>query len=321
MANVVFGKDTISLLSGESVLDGLLREGYELQYGCRAGACQSCMMRADTPPESAQLGLNDAQRELGYFLPCSCFPDNQLEVELGEVLQPRAKAKTLQVDHLTENIVRIRCEKVMDYYAGQYLSVWKDAEIGRSYSIASVPQLDNYIEFQVKRVSNGMFSTWAYDALQVGEELELQGPFGQCIYTEKQPEQTLLLIGIGTGLSPLYGIARQALHSGHKGKIWLILGARKGEDFYLREELQALEKNFSHFSVSRIAQSNESKLSGISIGDIYTSIRECHPDLKQHRIFLCGAASFVQKMKKQCFMSGADMSDILVDSFVPSGAN
>ena len=40
------------------------------------------------------------------------------------------------------------------------------------------------------------------------------------------------------------------------------------------------------------------------------------PELGGWRIFLCGAESFTRKARRQCFLAGAGMRDISVDSFL-----
>ena len=49
---------------GETVLEGLLRDGVSVPHSCRNGICQSCLMRAveGTPPEAAQKGLKEGLR-------------------------------------------------------------------------------------------------------------------------------------------------------------------------------------------------------------------------------------------------------------------
>ena len=41
-----------------------------------------------------------------------------------------------------------------------------------------------------------------------------------------------------------------------------------------------------------------------------------HPKLAGHRVFLCGDPERVQALRKQCFLRGARMNQILADAFV-----
>jgi ferredoxin-NADP reductase len=50
--------------------------------------------------------------------------------------------------------------------------------------------------------------------------------------------------------------------------------------------------------------------------DVYAYCKEAFPDLAGWRIYLCGADSFVRKMRKHSFLAGAKMADISADSFI-----
>ncbi len=320
MAKVRYGNESVALNDGECVLDALLRRGHDLPYGCRAGTCHTCIAQCDAgvPSNDSQLGLSQAQKDQGYFLPCSCIPTNDLVVKKADNSSQKIPATVTQIDRLNASVVRIRCQKIMNYNPGQAITLWKTEKIGRTYSLASVPELDSYMELHIKYVTGGELSPWAYNQLNVGDELLLQGPFGQCVYTQGMPQQPLMLIGAGTGLAPLYGLARDALHKNHQGPITLYLGAKSSDDFYLENELSVLQQKYSNFTVHKIAQKTDGK-HGYIEGDVYQTHAQSFPELSGFKVYLCGSESFVRKMQQQCFLAGAKHTDILIDAFLPSG--
>jgi CDP-4-dehydro-6-deoxyglucose reductase len=85
MAKLFFDGVPVPVKPGESVLDALLRAGYEVPYGCKSGACQSCMLQAkpDELPAHCQPGLADSLKQLGYFLSCSCYLQNDSIVHIN----------------------------------------------------------------------------------------------------------------------------------------------------------------------------------------------------------------------------------------------
>lgn len=313
-----FDASEIALENGETVLDALLRTGHDVAFGCRAGVCQSCLMISDSPvPSAAQQGLSDTQKKLGYFLSCRWSPDSELRVRRSDAAATRVPAKLIEKIIVNGAVAILRFSAEVDYFPGQYATLWKDAKTARSYSIASVPALDNFLEFHIKRIPEGKFSSWAFDDLQVGDALDIQGPMGSCVYSAADLNQPLLLIGLGTGLAPLYGIVRDAIYQGHKGSIRLIVAARLSEQFYLRDDLITLASAVSNFDVCFVAQASND--SDIVESDIYQYMKSEYAQLKGTKVFLCGAESFVRKLKKQCFLQGAAMSDIAADSFLPCG--
>ena len=133
---------------------------------------------------------------------------------------------------------------------------------------------------------------------------------------------------MGTGLAPLYGVVRDALQQGHQGKIDLLVGARLASQHYLLDELSDLEKKYDNFSFTAIAQqlndeSNKngenSRLPQIIEGDLYERLKEKHSDLQETLLYICGAESFIRKVRKHGFSCGLKMYNMLIDSFIPTG--
>jgi len=309
----------VTLQDNETVLNALLRCGIDVPFGCRTGVCQSCIMQAEHSSiiPAAQKGLREVQKQQGYFLSCCCQPTEPMIVSLSNDYK-KETTTVLEKSMLTPDIVRIRVEKTMCYRSGQYMTLWKDKDTARSYSIASHPTHDDFIEFHIRVYQDGVFSPWAANKLQVGDKLQIQGPMGECFYTNKNKAQTLFLSGLGTGLAPLYGIVRDALLARHHGKILLLLGARFEQSLYYQAELTALSNNFSNFDVRYSVQQITPELQATHSreSDIYSTAKMLIPDFTGTKIFLCGGENFVRKMKKQCFLSGANMGDIHSDTFL-----
>lgn len=321
MALVIFENQTIELEEGESVLEGLTRHGHKIPSACRAGVCQACIMIMSEGELSnaAQQGLSAPQKALNYFLSCQCKPSSRLQIGRLSAASQQVQGKVLSKDWLNDSVLRLRVKAELDYRAGQYVTLWQGGEVARSYSLASVPSVDNFLEFHIKHVADGALSPRLCFDIQVSDTIGVQGPLGRCFYTAR-PHQPLLLAGIGTGLAPLMGILRDAINSGHTGPITLVLGAANAKSFYLQEALSILADKYAQLTLQFIARKVDGPESSTALeGDIYAFCAENHPDLKDYRVFLCGAPSFVQKMRKQCFLSGAGMSDISADAFLSFG--
>eukprot|EP00903_Cladosiphon_okamuranus_P004295 g4293.t1 len=318
MSEVLFEGTNVSLAPGESVLDALLRHGHDIPNGCRAGACQSCLMVSDSEslPANARQGLSDTQIALNHFLACQCKPSEPVKVSLASFEGLKTAGTLVAKDMLNQQVLRLRLSADLIYLAGQYVTLWNEQGIARSYSLASHPAQDDFLEFHIKVISDGAFSQWARDSLHVGGQVQVQGPMGKCVYAASA-EQPLLLSAIGTGLAPIYGILKDALSQKHQGQIHLILGARESKSFYLVEELLKLGDEQANLQVHFVAQSSDQDF--CQAADIYEFCQSELPDLTGFKVYLCGAESFVKKMRKQSFLSGAAMSDISADVFLPFG--
>ena len=64
MTAIRYDGQLFELQAQQSVLDALTAGGVPVPHGCKAGICQSCLMRAvrGAPPPEAQRGLKDSLR-------------------------------------------------------------------------------------------------------------------------------------------------------------------------------------------------------------------------------------------------------------------
>lgn len=322
MSAIVFEGQSVSLSDGETLLDGLLREGYSIPNGCRAGVCQSCLLSSDVaePIVSAQSGLTAAQKQLNYFLSCQCIPKQPLTVKRIDSASNRAAAVVVAKEFLNSQVIQLQLKADIDYLPGQYLTLWRDDSLARSYSLASLPSEKGVIDLHIRHYPDGQFSSWVADELAVGDALEIQGPLGNCIYTPCVV-QPMLLLASGTGLAPIWGVVQDALAKGHTAAIDLVVAARESEHFYLLEQLQALADQNENVTLHLICQQQieGENPKGIQQADVYQYCSNLFADMKGYRVFVCGGQSFVTKIRKQCFMSGANMKDISADIFIPFG--
>lgn len=305
----------------ETVLDGLLRQGVAVPHACRAGACQSCLMRAvnGVVPEKAQVGLKDTLKARGYFLPCACqlTPGVELEVA-GAGADLRAPARIEALSPLSHDVLRVvlSTEAPYAYRPGQYVTVLREDGLARSYSLASLPR-EGTLELHVRRIPGGRMSGWLFDGAKPGDTVQLQGPSGDCFYVPGRPEQPLLLAGTGTGLAPLYGIARDALEAGHTGPVWLFHGALDLRGLYLVEALRELAARHPNFHY-RPSVLNGDGGEGVGVGALDVLIRAECPRPVGWRGFLCGNPELVLSLRKKLFLAGLSLKDIHADAFLPS---
>ncbi|MBL8069193.1 MAG: 2Fe-2S iron-sulfur cluster binding domain-containing protein [Armatimonadetes bacterium] len=74
---MTFEGQLLQTLSGETVLEVLLRHHIPIGYSCLAGECLSCTVRcvAGSPPPESQEGLTNRMVRLGHFKACQCPAD------------------------------------------------------------------------------------------------------------------------------------------------------------------------------------------------------------------------------------------------------
>lgn len=302
----------------ETVLDALSRHGVAVPNSCRKGACQSCMMRAmDGPvPAKAQEGLKETFVHEGYFLACQCQPDDDLILASPDAGNAFQQATVVFTEPLADTVQRVvlRPATPLQYRAGQFVNLRRPDGLIRSYSLASLPGSAPEFEIHVKRLPGGAVSTWICDTLQAGDTVEIGVPTGTCFYLPAREPQNLLLVGTGTGLAPLFGIARDALLAGHQGDIHLYHGSHTQEGLYLHHPLRDMHAAHGNFHYHPCISGRD--VPGDCIAGRADNVAlENFSDLNGWRVFLCGLPDMVHAARKQAYLKGARLADINADAF------
>lgn len=310
---------TFELAPGETVLECLERHGHAVRSFCRAGVCQSCVLKARSGslPGRSQLGLRPSQRAQGYFLSCVCKPDADLELERADNV-PEHTARVLRVESISSGVLRVILSRPeqLDFRAGQFIQLERPPDaLMRPYSIASLPS-EATLELHVARLTAGLMSGWLASA--EGAAVTVRGPFGDCFYVADESARPLLLAGTGTGLAPLLGVLKAALSAGHRGPIHLYHGSTDPSGLYLWRELQALRESATGLSVigSVLSAGGAAVPPGIRVQPLDQAVLGDLPDLTQHRVFLCGNPELVQRLKKRIYLAGTPLDRIHADPFV-----
>ncbi|MGY2290317.1 iron-sulfur-binding ferredoxin reductase [Pseudomonas sp. SDO528_S397] len=299
-----------SVAAGSNLLDALNQAGVAIPYSCRAGSCHACLVRCrgevfDKQPDA----LSPAQRQAGWRLACQCQVSGDLQVQAFDPLNDGVAAQVLRADWLKASVLRLRVqpERGLRYQAGQHLVLWA-AGVARPYSLASVPQVDPFLEFHLDCRLPGQFSDAARQ-LKAGDSLrlgELRG--GALHYDPGWQTRPLLLIGTGTGMAPLWGVLREALRQEHQGPIRVVHLAHDACSHYLAEPLAALAASHANLSVTLWTQAQ--------LADALAQLRLVS---RQTLALLCGHPDSVEAFAKRLFLAGLPRNQLLADVFLPRG--
>jgi ring-1,2-phenylacetyl-CoA epoxidase subunit PaaE len=106
------------------------------------------------------------------------------------------------------------------YLSGQYLTLViniNGRRYKRPYSLSSAPETDSTLNITIKRVPHGIVSNHLIDMVKEGDMIEVIEPLGNFVYDPPNCNlRTLFLWGAGSGVTPLFSIAKAALKSGNQ---------------------------------------------------------------------------------------------------------
>ena len=247
---------------GETVLNAAFRQGIAVMHGCKEGQCSSCkslLLEGDVDLlKYSTFALADYERESGHILLCRTHAFSDLVVELlnyDEDLLSRSiavrsfDATVTRIERLTHDIrlLEIELDDELRFWAGQYCDLTlPGGEITRSFSMANPPSEGRRLSFIIKKYPDGAFSSALDGSLTEGTKIIARGPFGTCFRREGRPGP-MILIGGGSGMSPLLSILRDHAASGEQRPVRFFYGARTQDDLFLLDEFARLESELPDF--------------------------------------------------------------------------
>lgn len=123
---------------------------------------------------------------------------------------------------------------------GQFLTVQVPGEEGpvrRCYSLSQLPDSEGVLRVTIKRARAGKVSNWLLDNLKAGDWLEALPPAGR--FVPDSLDQDVLLLGAGSGITPLRAILQAVLQQG-TGQVLLFYACRDGDSVIFADELARL---------------------------------------------------------------------------------
>lgn len=248
----------------ETVLDAAFRQGIALPHGCKEGRCAACKCvltegEIELKPYST-FALNEMEREHNHILLCRSLALTDIEVDLlnydEEVLSKsipvrRFDARVTRISALTHDIrlLEIALEQSIKFWAGQYVDITLAGEpaLTRSFSMANTPSETQKLSFIIKKYPNGRFSSRLDGELRAGAPVTVAGPYGTCFRRENRGG-ALILVGGGSGMSPLWSILHDHLASGEDRPVHFFYGARTRNDLFYLDRFAELARTAPRFT-------------------------------------------------------------------------
>jgi len=324
------GKKKIDLNGGGSLLSGLAENGIYIPSACGGrGSCAYCKLKVLSGGGSVgpvELpSLSNAEMENNVRLSCQVKVRGAMSISVPDELFSvrKFRAKVAGKRALTHDIIELKMELVepreIDFTAGQYVQLesrkYKGREsVNRAYSISSLPSEKGFVELMIRRVPEGICTTWVFDHLKEGDEINFSGPYGDFRLTDSGAPA--VFIAGGSGMAPIWSILRDMRERGDSRKSAYFFGALTSADLFYTEELKKLESETGTFSYIP-ALSGEKEGSGWTgeRGLITDVVKRTLPDLTGYEAYLCGSPGMIDACVKVLTESGIPADRIFYDKF------
>ncbi len=316
---------------GSSLLSTLIEEKVFIPSACGGkGTCGYCKVKVKEgggPVLATEMThLTKEDLENNVRLSCQCKLKQDVKIEIPEDLFNVREyyAVVESITDLTDVIKMLRFklpeDAEMNFKPGQYVQLkapiyeGNDEEVYRAYSIASSPSMKGYIDLVIGYVPQGIATTYVHRHLKVGDEVSLNGPYGDFYYHDNDRE--MIMVATGTGVAPILSILNYMKEHDIKRKARFYFGAKTTKDLFMLDYFKELEETLYDFkfipTLSRV--SDDDDWDG-ERGRVNKAIDKLLQDGENKEAYLCGNAAMIESVVKSLTAKGVPEELIYYDKF------
>lgn len=324
------GEKEFTIQGGSSLLSSLSENNIFIPSACGGrGSCAYCKVTVLDgggiigPVEEPY--LSDEERKHLVRLSCQVKIRNDIAIKIPKELFSVKKFRGIleQKKQLTHDILGLRIKLLepdtIDFTAGQYVQLESEEYKGRdavirAYSISSVPSDNQCIELIIRRVPDGICTTWVFDYLKEKDAVTFSGPYGD--FHLSDTDTPIICIAGGSGMAPILSILRDMQEKGITRPTTYFFGALTRNDLFYVDELYRMAQALPWFSFVP-ALSNEPDDSDWQgeRGLITNVVTKHFPDTSKHEAYLCGSPGMINACKQVLMEGGLTEDGIFYDKF------
>lgn len=318
---------------GETVLAAGIRQGINLPYGCKDGACGSCKCKKlsgqVTHGTHQQKALSDVEEAQGFVLTCCAVANTDLVLESRQVsaegafpirkMPTRVSLMEKKSDDVMRLLLQMPASEPFHYHAGQYIEFLLQGGARRSYSMANAEHTlgtGGGLELHVRHMPGGLFTDPVFQSMKVRDILRIEGPFGS-FYLREDSVKPIIFLASGTGFAPIKAIIEHMQFKGITRSATLYWGGRRPTDLYMDDWVRArqLEMPNLHY-VPVISDALPADHWTGRTGFVHQAVLQDVPELCNHQVYACGAPIVVDSAQRDYLHAGLPPDEFFADSFI-----
>ena len=325
------GERDVTVQGGKPLLSMLTSEKIFIPSACggrgTCGLCKLKVLEGAGPLLPTEEPFLDAEEiESNVRLSCQVKVRNDLRIEIEpELFAVREYVcKCADIIDLTADTKQFCFELVdpdrIDFVAGQYVQLLAPVyrkggeEVYRAYSVSSDPAKKNNLETIIRLVPGGICTTYCFEHLKVGDEVRLNGPYGD--FGLSETDAPMVLIAGGSGMAPIKSILHYMLNTDSKRKATYYFGANKVSELFLLDEMKEFESALADFRfVPVVASPAESENWSGETGLVTEAVQRDMKNASEHEAYLCGSPGMIDASIKVLSELGMKEDAIFYDKF------
>ena len=321
----------LEVKGGNHLLSSLLQNDIFIPSACGGrGSCGLCKVKVLSgggpllPTETPYLSRKEQEGQIR--LSCQVKVRGDVAIEIPEELfsireYTTTVEKIVDLNHDTKTLfLRFKDGEELDFQAGQYVQIKapqygkNSEEVYRAYSIASPPSDKGVIQLIIRRVPQGICTTYIFDYLKEGDQLDLNGPYGDFFLRDSDRE--MICIAGGSGLAPIKAILHKMEEEGIRRKATFYFGCVEKRDLYYIDEMQAFESRIPDFRfIPALSGAREEDNWTGETGLITEVVDRYVEDGSRMEAYLCGSPGMIDACIKVLLQKGMPEDQIFFDKF------
>lgn len=304
----------------DSILDGALRAGLSLNYGCSSGNCGLCKAKIVSGTvkniRHSDLVLSDAEKAEGLVLLCTHTAVSDLVIEAPEasgsveIPKQHLTARVRSAQELSRDLILLHLQTPrtsrLRFLAGQRVAL-TIGDLVFEAPIASCPCDDRNLQFHLPRSRLG-------DAdgrlPKIGDAVAIDGPQGDFVLNE-QSHRPLLFIAVGTGFAPIKSLIEHAmaLNATESISLYWVTDAEHGH--YMHNLCRSWSDALDNFQYVPLLASSEAEFSQ-RLDDILSEMQA----LTGHETYIAGSAAQTAMIAERLREQGLPPAQLHLDHFL-----
>lgn len=142
------------------------------------------------------------------------------------------------------------------YLAGQFINLTLRIDgrpVTRSYSLSSAPGMDRAPAITIKKVAGGVMSTYITENAENIHSWDVDGPYGAFTLDDDTSHyRHIVLLAGGSGITPLFSIARTVARQQPDTRITLLYASRSVPETIFKEALDSWEAQHNNIRVQYV---------------------------------------------------------------------
>lgn len=313
---------------GSSLLDTLRSERIFIPSACGGkGSCGYCKVKviegggpvlATEKPLLTKEELGDSVR-----LSCQCKVKQNIKISIPEELfnVREYSAVVERTEQLTPTIKLLRFnfgDEEISFKPGQYIQLKAPAyegneeEVYRAYSIASSVTDKHAVELLIG-YTGGIATTYVHHHLKEGDDVHVNGPYGDFYYHDD--DGPIILAGAGTGMAPIMSILQFMADNNINRKVVFFFGARTMKDLFLLDKIKGFEEKLNDFKFVPTLSREESEEWHGEKGRVPAAIDKYIEKGENYSAYLCGSPAMIDSIVQALLLKDIPSEKIYYDKF------